>query len=268
MDDYYSLLGISPHASAAEIKTAFRRKAKQLHPDISNPENASDSEEFQRLLKAYQTLTDSHQRTIFDSMRKDRYSFNSKSEESFDYRKWLMERTDEESRCKLIFFDLMHNREDDAVAEYKSLSVSRVGFSLSRWFTREDFMDCGYILAEELISRYDFYDAYLLLAQIIRMEYSYSYFRHFFPEVLNLTRTLLKTQMPCAIDDELTLDALEDAFDLGFGKKDEAFFLRLMSEAYDRMGDAATASLCLRKAFQIDSNLSVPIRYRRKYGFA
>ena len=264
MEDCYKILGISSSASVAEIKSAFRRKAKELHPDISSKKNA-DSKQFQRLLKAYQTLIDSHQRAMVDAIYASRYERGSKSEESFDYRLWLLSRTDEESRCKLIYFDLMHNREDDAVAEYKKMSTSRVDFSLSRWFTREDFMDCGFILAEELIFRAEFYDAYLLLAQIIRMEYSYSYFRHFFPEVMNLMRNLLRNQLAGNIDDELALDAWEDAFDLKFGKKDEAFFLRLMSEAYDRLGDEDSASICLKKALQLDSKLPVPARYKRKY---
>ena len=39
-----------------------------------------------------------------------------------------------------------------------------------------DFMDYGYILAEELVIRGEYYDAFLLLEQIIKMEYSYQYF--------------------------------------------------------------------------------------------
>ena len=45
-------------------------------------------------------------------------------------------------------------------------------FSLKKWFTREDFMDYGYILAEELVIRGEYYDAFILLEQIIKMEYS------------------------------------------------------------------------------------------------
>ena len=266
MDECYKILGIQPDASVAEIKTAFRRKAKLLHPDLSK-ENSSDTKAFQKILKAYQSLISSRDSAIFDDPFKARYSRGSKSEESFDYRQWLSERTDEESRCKLVFFDLMHGREDDAVEEYKELSVSRVDFSLSKWFTREDFMDYGFILAEELIFREEFYDAYLLLARIIRMEYSYEYFRHFFPEVMNLMRMLVRSKLSGNVSDELVLDALEDALDLGFGKKDEAYILRLMAESYDRLGDTATAELCIRKAVQMDSTLSIPARFKSRYSF-
>ncbi len=266
MDECYKLLGIQPDASVSEIKTAFRRKAKLLHPDLSK-ENSADTKAFQKILKAYQTLISLRNSSLFEEQFRSRYSRGSKSEESFDYRRWLMERTDEESRCKLVFFDLMHGNEDDAVAEYKRLSLSRADFSLSRWFTREDFMDYGFILTEELIFREEYYDAYLLLAKIIRMEYSYAYFRHFFPEVMDLMRSLVRTKLPGKVSDELLLDALEDALDLGFAKKDEAYILRLMAESYDRLGDTSTAELCLRKALQMDSTLSVPARFRHRYSF-
>ena len=266
MEDCYKILGVQPNASVAEIKTAFRRKAKLLHPDLSK-ENRANSKAFQKILKAYQALINSHGRAIFDLSYMARWSNGSKPKETFDYRLWLLERTDEESRCKLIFFDLMHGHENEAVEEYKRLSISRVDFSLSKWFTREDFMDFGYILAEELIFREEYYDAYLLLAQIIRMEYTYSYFKHFFPEVMNLMRNLIKTKLSGNVSDELVLDALENALELGFGKKDEAFILRLMAESYDRFGDTLTAGQCLKKALELDSTLSIPIRLRRRLGF-
>ena len=114
--DYYKILGISPTATAAEIKRAFRKKAKQLHPDVlvSNSEiNSSHREEFNLVLKAYEILSDLHQKRMFDEEYnvKMRYERGNRSENSFNYREWLSARTDEESQCKLIFFDLMHKNE-------------------------------------------------------------------------------------------------------------------------------------------------------------
>lgn len=262
MEDCYKILGVSPKATIAEIKTAFRKKAKTLHPDLSK-QDAANTKAFQKLLKAYQILCDSYQRSVFDIERTA--SKRTEQKKSFDYREWLLSREDDESRSKLIFFDLLHNREDDAVAEFKRMMTSRLNFSLARWFSREDFMDLGYILAEELIFRSEYYDAYLLLAQVIRMEYSYSYFRNFFPEVMALARNLLKTKLAGNIHDELALDAWEDALDLGFTNKDNAFFLKLMSEAYNRIGDSHTAALCLQKALMLDSGSGVSEKPEQKY---
>ena len=58
--DYYKILGVSPTATASEIKRAFRKKAKQLHPDILSSQdelNSSQKEEFRLVLKAYEILS-------------------------------------------------------------------------------------------------------------------------------------------------------------------------------------------------------------------
>lgn len=64
---FYAVLGVAPTASAAEIKSAFRRRAKDLHPD-RNPDPGA-REAFHRLTAAYEVLSDSTRRTAYDSRR-------------------------------------------------------------------------------------------------------------------------------------------------------------------------------------------------------
>lgn len=257
MEDYYKILGVPPTASAAEIKRAYRQKAKLLHPDVSDK---ASEEAFHALTQAYEVLSDIHQRSMFNERyaADQRYQESRRREKSFNYREWLAARTDEESRCQLIFFDLMHGREDDAVALYKKMNMEKADFRLSYWFTREDFMDYGFILAEELVFRAEYYDAVILLEQIIKMEYSYSYFRHFFPEVLALARDVLRRHLEGSVSDELALDAWERALELQLGRKDESYFLMRMAEVYLRMGDSRTASICLEEAVKLDSSARIP----------
>ncbi|MBQ3825258.1 MAG: DnaJ domain-containing protein [Spirochaetaceae bacterium] len=249
MENYYKILGISQNATAAEIKRAYRKKAKQFHPDATHRE--ADAAAFREVVRAYEVLSDLKQKSIFDESFSIRQGFSRKKAREFNYREWLLEREDEESRSKLIFFDLMHNKEDEAVAEFKRMNMNFPHFSLTKWFTREDFMDYGFILAEELVIRQEYYDAVLLLEQIIRMEYSFNYFRFFFPEVLDLARNVLRNHLDGKINDELALDAWERALDLRLGKKDDAFFLQKMSLAYRRIGDEKTAAVCLEEASKL-----------------
>ncbi|MFA6856219.1 MAG: J domain-containing protein [Treponema sp.] len=248
MENCYEILGVHRNASAAEIKRAFRQKAKQFHPDTAQVKSSESAEAFRRLVTAYDVLSDARQRSIFDQSFFTRYHIHHRRGGTFDYHTWLMERQDEESRSKLIFWDIMHHRENEAVAEFKRMSVNCAGFSLKKWFTREDFMDYGYILAEELTIRGEYYDAFLLLEQIIKMEYSYEYFRLFFPEVMEFTLHILKQNIEGTVNDELVLDAWERALDLGFTPSDDAFFLRKMSCLYKKMGDERTADICLEEA--------------------
>ena len=65
MKDPYSLLGLTREATAEEIKRAYRRLAKRLHPDL-NPGNRAVEQQFKELSAAYELLSDPAQRARFD----------------------------------------------------------------------------------------------------------------------------------------------------------------------------------------------------------
>src|SRR3546814_15916611 len=65
MADPYSTLGVAKNASEAEIKSAYRKLAKQLHPD-RNKENPKAAEKFSDVTKAYDLLSDKEKRVQFD----------------------------------------------------------------------------------------------------------------------------------------------------------------------------------------------------------
>lgn len=244
MEDCYQILGVKPGATIAEIRRAYREKVKKYHPDVSGDE--ATAEHFKKIVRAYEILTDQKSRSIFDSSFAAH--FRRRKVSSWDYREWLLAREDDESRAKLIFFDLMHGREDDAVKEFKRMQTERSRFSLKHWFTRENFMDYGFILSEELHLRGEYFDAFCLLEQIIKMEYSYEYFRLFFPEVLSFAKSILRNHIEGTISDELALDTYERALELQLGDAEDAFILRNMGIIYKRLGDEKTARICFDEA--------------------
>lgn len=187
----YKTLGVRAGASAAEIRRAFRRRAKALHPDVTGRNDRRAIEAFHNLVYAYNTLMDSKGRGIF--YPSSVYGDEADERDTFDYHTWLLAREDDESRAKLIFWDLMHAREDESVDEYCRITRERSAFSLRHWFTREDFMDMGYILAEELHIRKRYSEALSLLNEIIAMEGEKAYFRLFFPEVVSFAKRILKS---------------------------------------------------------------------------
>jgi molecular chaperone DnaJ len=65
MADYYAALGVSRDASAQEIKGAFRRIARESHPD-ANPGDVEAEERFRRAAEAYEVLSDPQRRAAYD----------------------------------------------------------------------------------------------------------------------------------------------------------------------------------------------------------
>ena len=65
MADLYSQLGVKRDSSEAEIKKAYRKLAKQLHPD-KNKDNPKASERFSKVTQAYDILTDKDKRARYD----------------------------------------------------------------------------------------------------------------------------------------------------------------------------------------------------------
>lgn len=64
MADYYEVLGVARGADAAEIKRAFRARARQLHPDVSSDPDAE--ERFRELADAYAALSKPAGRLLYD----------------------------------------------------------------------------------------------------------------------------------------------------------------------------------------------------------
>jgi molecular chaperone DnaJ len=66
--DYYKTLGVTKTAKPAEIKTAYRKLARQYHPD-ANKGNASAEEKFKEISEAYSVLSDEKHRKEYDEAR-------------------------------------------------------------------------------------------------------------------------------------------------------------------------------------------------------
>ena len=69
--DYYEVLGVNKNATDEELKKAYRKLAKQYHPD-ANPDNKEEAEKkFKEVNEAYETLSNPQKRKMYDQFGAD-----------------------------------------------------------------------------------------------------------------------------------------------------------------------------------------------------
>ncbi len=67
--DYFAILGVSPEATEAEVRQAYRRLARRYHPDL-NPDEPEGEARLKELNEAYEVLSDPTRRAAYEAQRR------------------------------------------------------------------------------------------------------------------------------------------------------------------------------------------------------
>jgi curved DNA-binding protein CbpA len=248
VEDYYRILGVERGCSIPQIKRAFRARAKTFHPDLDH--SGSNEYRMRVLITAYRVLSDPEKRQEYDrlSARLDRrYEFN--------YRDYLRrQKGDSRSMAKLIFYDLLHGYEREALDLFEALSRSS-SFRLAKYLDREDHMDCLFLLAEEYEKHRQYEQAFELLTELVLCEFEQPYFRHFFREVIDRLRIICCFKMPGRVEDAALISHLQRLVEFDFSPKDTAFFLKRIAEIYAEQNALEQAQAYLEQGLRLHAKL-------------
>jgi len=88
--NYYDVLGVNKNASEKEIKSAYRKLARQYHPDV-NPDNPQAERKFKEVNEAYEVLGSSDKRQKYDQLGADwkRWQQTGQRPGDFDWSQWM-----------------------------------------------------------------------------------------------------------------------------------------------------------------------------------
>ena len=86
--DYYATLGVKPDADEQTIKQAYRKLARQYHPDV-NPGDKQAEEHFKEINEAYEALSDPDKRQKYDALRQQYQQWQQRGgREEFNWGQW------------------------------------------------------------------------------------------------------------------------------------------------------------------------------------
>lgn len=261
MKNYYEILGVHPDSSPQDIKSAFRKQAKRLHPDMHYSTEYSKSREssatlresaMRLILEAYKILSDAEKRRAYDRELRRREREN----KGFDYREFLRQRVDDpESMAKLIVYDLLHDLEDEAISIYER-SKAFGDFRLERWLERGEAMDSEYCIAEEYEKRGKYIKAYQIYKKIIAMELERPWFRYYFDVIALKFRFLILQKLPGRIDEEDYLDRLDEAIEMRIAPRETAQYLRKKVEILLHRRENRAAAEAVRQISEVYPKLA------------
>jgi curved DNA-binding protein CbpA len=263
LHNYYEVLGVKPDCTPKEIKRAFRRKAKRLHPDLKEGNKEEAEDQMRVLLSAYEVLSNPEKRSNYNQAY-SRYFSKSK----FNYREFLKNRThDLVSQAKLIFHDLLNSHHDEALMLYEQLCLEGDAFDLRNCLEYEDYMDCLFLLAEAFEKKHDFIRACVLYKELFLLEQRKPYFHHFIDEVIERLRNITCFKMVSTMSPEQVIDYIQELVDFDFSRKDNAFFYKKIAEIYCSQGQKDIAIDYLRKGLNLDQKLPGVKKLKEKIGF-
>ena len=102
--DYYKALGVSKDADAKEIKSAFRRLARECHPDV-NPDDPQAESRFKEINEAYEVISDPEKRRKYDRLGSDwqRWEQGGGQPGGFDWGAWTTGGPDQGQRVHVRY---------------------------------------------------------------------------------------------------------------------------------------------------------------------
>jgi len=260
--NYYEVLGVTPEAPPEEIKRSFRRLAKKYHPDRNRQRTKWAADRFRAIRKAYDTLSDEKQRSVYDqALRRQGV------QPTDPYRSYLESRRhDPHAQARLILHCLLNEEPGEAIQIYERMRSGGNGpFELYRHLEGRDYLDCEFLLGEAYEHKGDWRTALGFYENVYSEERDDPQ-RYFLEEVKERIRDMYCKKLARSLPPGEAIRVYERVLAMGLAKKTEAYIHKKIAECYYKIKDFRHAKAHLMKAFGLEPRLKGAQKICEKLG--
>ncbi|MDA1190666.1 MAG: DnaJ domain-containing protein [Candidatus Poribacteria bacterium] len=229
-EDYYAILQVEPDASLTIIRQAYRRLALKYHPD-KNPGNEDAARvAFERLLLAYEVLSDPHERLIYDRhARPKQRTYRPENPQDI---------------CYQVLDLLLSEQPQPALDAFERFLVKTNrrldDLNLPFYLKYNEARDCEFLLAEAFENTSRFEDAVTLYELSLERERRRPYFREFTEEIVDRLKRLyferFQRQIAVGIEngtwDGSFDNGMRAVFALGTTRRERAGYYKTLAERW------------------------------------
>ncbi|NQT20336.1 MAG: J domain-containing protein [Planctomycetes bacterium] len=245
--NYYQILEVQSGATLEEIRSSFRRKVMEHHPD-RNPRAREQAEENVRvIIEAYRALSDPDERRRHDS--RVAAQSTTTSETMWD----ILRRQSEQPsvRSLLVLHELLEGNGAEAVEIYESLLRDYVHFDLLPFLSLKDYLDCKFLLAEEYERQGSLKLALEMYKEVYKEELELPRLRYFFDEVKIRLRNIYCKDLAKSVTPQQALGYYTEALEiLRLDKPGKALVWKRMAQCHHKLGNLENARAALIEAFR------------------
>jgi len=279
--EYYSILEIDPDATIEEIKRAYRKLAKEYHPDKNPGCERYAEKQFKKITIAYENLIKSSRANTCKNLKSKNadkfdksqnfnqpksykvYRINIQNRKYNEYVKYREIR----KRCRLILSELLSQHFYKAIKIYEHLKIEVSDFDLYSYLDYMDSRDCEFLLAEAYQMLGNYSKAIMLYEVALEREQKHPYFKEFTEEIeIRIKKIYFDLIFKNGRRTEEMISCIPRIVRLGLSKREIAWMYKKIAESYFNEDFLEKARETLKKAFAIYPHLEGAERICKKLG--
>ena len=255
---YYDVLNLDKAATQTEIKRAFRRLAKRYHPDMNPGRQKSAAKRLKEIIAAYKVLGNERERARYDVLLEN----GSDSQAAATARRVDVKM----ARAGSMLDDLLDGRGQHALQTFDELKKES-GFQLAHSLEVRDYLDCVFLLAEQLERAGRNKEAAELYEELYEREKEPPRHRYFFEEVKIRLKKLYSRKLPRdATTPEEEILCYKRILEFDVDRSEKAFILKKIAEVYLKIGKTGEAKRIFRDALELKPGLKGTATIRERLG--